>query len=81
MAAVLEQNGFEVRIFDCPVCELNHEKLKAELESFQPTIVGIGSMTPTIESALKAAQVAKEVSADTKVIMGGPHATFRTNES
>ncbi len=76
MAAVLEQNGFEVRIFDCPVCEINHEKLKAELEAFQPTIVGIGSMTPTIDSALKAAQVAKEVSADTKVIMGGPHATF-----
>jgi radical SAM superfamily enzyme YgiQ (UPF0313 family) len=49
MAAVLEQNDFEVKIFDCPVCEIDHEKLKAELDSFQPTMVGIGSMTPTIE--------------------------------
>ena len=76
MAAVLEQNDFEVKIFDCPVCEIDHEKLKAELDSFQPTIVGIGSFTSTIDSALKSARVAKEVCPDSKVVMGGPHATF-----
>jgi radical SAM superfamily enzyme YgiQ (UPF0313 family) len=76
MAAVLEQNNFEVQIFDCPVNGMNHEKLKAELESYQPTMVGIGSMTPVVESALKSAHVAKEVLPDAKVVMGGPHATF-----
>ncbi len=80
MAAVLEQNNYEVKIYDCPVSEINHEKLKAELESFQPSIVGIGSMTPTIESALKSARVAKEVNQDIKVLMGGPHATFADTE-
>jgi radical SAM superfamily enzyme YgiQ (UPF0313 family) len=76
MAAVLEQNNFEVQIFDCPVNGMNHEKLKAELESYQPTMVGVGSMTPVVESALKSAHVAKEVCPDAKVVMGGPHATF-----
>jgi anaerobic magnesium-protoporphyrin IX monomethyl ester cyclase len=76
IAAVLEQNNFEVKIFDCPICEIDHEKLKAELDSFQPTIVGIGSTTPTIESALKSARVSKEVCPDAKVLIGGPHATF-----
>ena len=76
MAAVLEQNDFEVKIFDCPVCEIDHEKLRAELDSYQPTMVGIGCTTPAIESALKSAHVAKEVCPDAKVIMGGPHATF-----
>jgi radical SAM superfamily enzyme YgiQ (UPF0313 family) len=76
MAAVLEQNSFEVKIVDCPVCEMDHEKLKAELASFQPTIVGIGAMTPIIESALRSAHVAKEVCPDAKVVMGGPHVTF-----
>ncbi len=80
MAAVLEQNGFEVKIFDCPVCELDHEKLKAELGSYQPTIVGIGSMTPTIESALKSARVTKEACPNATVLMGGPHATFSGEE-
>ncbi len=80
MGAVLEQNDFEVKIIDCPVCQIDHEKLKAELAAYDPTIVGIGSMTPTIVSALKSAQVAKEVCPDAKVLMGGPHATFADRE-
>jgi anaerobic magnesium-protoporphyrin IX monomethyl ester cyclase len=76
IAAVLEKNEFEVRIIDCPVYGINHDKLKSELASFNPAIVGVGSMTPTIESALKSARVAKEACPDTTVVMGGPHATF-----
>jgi anaerobic magnesium-protoporphyrin IX monomethyl ester cyclase len=81
LAAVLEQNGFEVRVFDCPVCEINHEQLKSDLSAFQPALVGIGSMTPTIESALKSARTAKEACPDTKVVIGGPHATFMDKET
>ena len=80
MAAILEQNNFEVKIYDCPASEINHAQLKTELEAYQPTIVGIGSMTPTIESALKSAQIAKQISSDIKVLMGGPHATFADSE-
>jgi radical SAM superfamily enzyme YgiQ (UPF0313 family) len=80
MAAVLEQNDFEVKIFDCPVCEMDHEKLKGELSDYRPTMVGIGSMTPTIESALKSARVTKEACPNATVLMGGPHATFAGEE-
>ena len=80
MAAVLDQDGFEVKIIDCPVNQYDHEKLKAELSAFQPGLVGTGSMTPTIESALKCAQVAKEVCPEATVVMGGPHATFADRE-
>jgi anaerobic magnesium-protoporphyrin IX monomethyl ester cyclase len=76
LAAVLEQNNFEVKIIDCPVCRMDHKKLGAELASFKPDLVGIASMTPTMPSAVKSAQVAKEVCSDVKVVMGGPHATF-----
>jgi radical SAM superfamily enzyme YgiQ (UPF0313 family) len=78
MAAILEQHNFDVRIYDCPASEIDHAQLKKELEAYQPTIVGVGSMTPTIESALKSAQIGKEVGA--KVVMGGPHATFADKE-
>src|SRR3972149_2058458 len=81
MAAVLEQNGFEIRVFDCPICEINHDKLKSDLSSFNPALVGIGSMTPTIESPRKSARVAKEACPDAKVLMGGPHATFMDRET
>jgi len=76
LAAVLEQNDFEVRIMDCPVCRMDHKKLGADLASFKPDLVGIASMTPTIPSAIKSAHVAKEVCPDATVVMGGPHATF-----
>ena len=81
LAAVLEQNDFEVKVMDCPVCEIDHEKLKADLASFEPTLIGVGSMTPTIESALKSARVAKEACPDAKVVIGGPHATFMDRET
>ncbi|MGA2524980.1 MAG: radical SAM protein, partial [Candidatus Bathyarchaeia archaeon] len=79
MAAVLEQNGFEIKVFDCPIYGIDHEKLKAELSVFQPTIVGVGAMTQTFD-ALKTAYAAKEACPDAKVVMGGPHATFQDKE-
>jgi anaerobic magnesium-protoporphyrin IX monomethyl ester cyclase len=81
LAAVLEQNGYEIRIMDCPVCQMDHEKLKADLAAFEPDLVGISSMTPTIESALKSARVAKEACPDAKVVMGGSHVTFMDKET
>ncbi|MCW4000121.1 MAG: radical SAM protein [Candidatus Bathyarchaeota archaeon] len=80
MAAVLEQNSFEVKIIDSPVLGFNHQQIKAELEAYQPAIVGVGSMTPTFESAIECARVAKEAVPDAQVIMGGPHATFADSE-
>jgi radical SAM superfamily enzyme YgiQ (UPF0313 family) len=76
LAAVLEQDGYEIKIIDCPVCKIDHGKLRAELSSFEPNLIGISSITPTITSALQSARVAKEACPDSKVIMGGPHATF-----
>jgi hypothetical protein len=80
MAAVLEKNEFEVKIIDSPVLNFDHQKIKRELEAYQPTMVGVGSMTPTIESALKCVQIAKEAAPDAQVLMGGPHATFADTE-
>jgi radical SAM superfamily enzyme YgiQ (UPF0313 family) len=80
MAAVLEQNNFEVKVFDCPIYGIDHENLKKELSAYQPNIVGVGAMTQTYESALKTAYAAKEVCPDAKIVMGGPHATFQDKE-
>ena len=80
LAAVLEQDEHEIKIADCPISNLDHKKLSAELSSFQPNIIGITSMTPTIKSALLSARKAKEVCPDATVIFGGPHATFMDHQ-
>jgi len=80
LAAVLEEGGFEVKLIDCPAMEITTEQLEHKLSSFNPLIVGITSMTPTINSALLAASIAKKVCPDALVVLGGPHVTFMDKE-
>ena len=76
LAAVLERNGHEITVIDCPALQIDHEKLKAKLASFEPDVVGISAMTPTVPSAFLSARAAKEVCPNTTVVLGGLHATF-----
>lgn len=80
LAGVLKQDEHEIKIIDCPVSNLDHNKLSDEIGAFQPNLIGITSMTPTINSAIKAAKNAKKVCPDSPVIFGGPHATFMHRE-
>ncbi|MBC7130661.1 cobalamin B12-binding domain-containing protein, partial [Candidatus Bathyarchaeota archaeon] len=80
IAAVLEQEGHEIAVIDCPICKFDHEKLMDELTSFHPDIVGISAMTTMIVSALQAAKNVKETCPEATVVLGGPHATFMDEE-
>jgi anaerobic magnesium-protoporphyrin IX monomethyl ester cyclase len=80
LAAVLEKAGCELTVFDCPALEMDHKKLGAKLVSFEPDVVGITSVTPTINSAILAARVAKKTCPNTPVVLGGPHATFMDSQ-
>jgi anaerobic magnesium-protoporphyrin IX monomethyl ester cyclase len=75
MAAVLEKNGVEVKVVDCPPLNINYEGLKQEIISFQPDIVGITSVTVTFSSAIQSARTVKEVLPKVLVVLGGPHVT------
>jgi radical SAM superfamily enzyme YgiQ (UPF0313 family) len=76
LAAVLEKNGHDVTVIDCPASEIGLQQLKNKLSSIEPNLIGITSMTPTIQSAIQSAHVAKEACPEAIVILGGPHATF-----
>jgi anaerobic magnesium-protoporphyrin IX monomethyl ester cyclase len=75
LAAVLEKNGYEVTVADCPPLNMTYEGLKREVVSLEPDIVGITSVTVTFSSALQAARVIKEVYPRTIIVLGGPHVT------
>jgi radical SAM superfamily enzyme YgiQ (UPF0313 family) len=80
LAAVLEANENEVLVLDCIASDIDHEKLKEKLSSFEPNLIGISSMTPMAPSTMLAAKVAKEACPDATVVLGGPHATFMDRE-
>jgi len=76
LAAVVEKAGHELAVIDCPALDMDQDALKKKLEDFQPNLVGVTTMTPTIQSALQSTRVAKEACPNATVAVGGPHATF-----
>lgn len=80
MAAVLEENNFDVNVIDASAMDMTWEALEREIEKSSPQVVAITALTPTIEQALKTAQLVKKVNSDTVVVMGGYHPTFNYSE-
>lgn len=76
LAAVLEKDGHQVMVIDCPPQHLTYAHIQREIARFQPDIVGITSVTATFASALKVAQTAKEACPKVFVVLGGPHVTI-----
>ncbi len=75
IAAVLEKNGFAVKITDMPVEGITEEQLASILKEFKPSIVGITATTPTIGYSARLAAFCKKELPDVLVVVGGPHAT------
>ncbi len=77
LAAVSEQRGDEVIIFDADV---EDESIPDAIRRFQPDIVGITANTPQVKSAWRTAAAIKTV-ADIPVVLGGPHVSVLPAES
>jgi radical SAM superfamily enzyme YgiQ (UPF0313 family) len=80
IAAMLERNGVGVKILDSPAMEYGFEAVKKEIQAYSPDIVAITSVTPTIGSALKTAQISKEACPNAITVLGGYHPTFTYQE-
>jgi radical SAM superfamily enzyme YgiQ (UPF0313 family) len=80
LAAVLEEKGNQVTVFDCIAEGIDQGHLKQKLSEFNPDVVGISSMTPMVLSTMMAAKGAKEACPNSTVVLGGPHATFMDKE-
>jgi len=76
LAAVLEQNQYEVDVIDCQVLKLSFEDFRSEISKRQPNIVGVTSSTLTYQSALKLIKIAKEACPNCITVAGGSHVTF-----
>ncbi|WP_288193533.1 B12-binding domain-containing radical SAM protein [uncultured Methanobrevibacter sp.] len=81
IAAVLEENGYDVSIIDATALDYDFDQLANRVKKENPDIVSITALTPTIGRALESAQVVKEVLPDTMVILGGYHPTFNVKET
>jgi len=76
IAAVLEMGGVEVKIIDAPAVEMDYGTIQREVAGYSPDVVAITSVTPTLESALQVAHMAKEACPSAFIVLGGYHPTF-----
>lgn len=72
IAAVLRNDGHEIRLLDLNVCDID---LKKYLADFSPQAVGITAMTPAVMSAGEAAKTVKASDPEIITILGGVHAS------
>ncbi len=76
IAAVLEQNGFDVSLLDAFNLKLTLKDIQETLAQEQFDVVGLTCVTPTYPIAAVIAGIVKEINENTKVVIGGPHVTF-----
>ena len=92
LAAVLEQNNYNIELFDATLEDYDSEfpfndfliqygsddnKIRERIRSVKPDIVGIHlTMSIYNKCALNVAKLVKEVDSNIKVIVGGVHATY-----
>lgn len=76
VAAAFEAAGAEVRIFDYIVSQYTREKLKRQLEEFNPRMVGATSVTMNFFAAAGILRDVKELDSSIMTMMGGPHVSF-----
>ncbi|HOO89560.1 MAG TPA: radical SAM protein [Syntrophales bacterium] len=76
VAAAFEAAGCQVKIIDYIVSRYTPEKLKEELDTFEPDVVGTTSVTMNFPVAADILRTAKRHRPSVCAIMGGPHVSF-----
>ena len=82
IAAVLEKDGVEVRVYDAAAEDVSYDEIIDQIKSFRPHLIGAGGQTPVSPRALTIFQRAKkEVDPGIVTLAGGPHFSFTDRES
>jgi hypothetical protein len=74
IAAFLRDRGHHVRIIDAEVEQLNNEQIAQRVKNAD--LAAITTTAPTYSSALALANRIKQSNSPTKIVFGGPQATF-----
>lgn len=76
VAAICEAAGAKVAIFDYIVSRYTPEKLRQDIDSFNPDIVGTTAVTMNFRAAAGIIREAKQYKPSLITMMGGPHVSF-----
>lgn len=80
LAALARENGFSTAIIDYNAECVGLDRAQEYLPNSTPKFIGITATTILIDSALELAKIAKKKYPETKIIIGGVHATVMPKE-
>lgn len=80
IGSVLKEEGHQVRLIDIDTEEVDEDRFRSIFKDFNPDVIGVTSVTPTFNNALKWAGLAKQIK-DVPVVWGGVHATIASEEA
>ena len=75
LAAVLEKDNFNVKILDANAYGLNINNVLFNVKKFNPDIIGLSAVTPTIYTVHDLILKIKKSLPNVKIIIGGVHAS------
>jgi anaerobic magnesium-protoporphyrin IX monomethyl ester cyclase len=78
LAAVLEREGHEVKVLDAFARGLSWNEFEEEAQREKPDLLGIGGLTPTLDSTLRAIRICRPHTR--YLVMGGPHISVHKQE-
>src|ERR1700686_2708029 len=61
LSAFLKERGYQVKLLDMQGLLMDSTELSRHIREYDPDLVGITAMTPTLPEALKAAEISKQV--------------------
>ena len=81
LASVLEAEDVPVEIVDCNASRLGWDDLERVIAERKPSLVGASAMTTFMPTAARVMRIAKGINQDTVTVVGGPHVTFKPEET
>ncbi len=81
IAGIPEREGYKVSIIDAPTLGLGPKEAVERALSENPDVIGISSVTPTVNSAYLMTSLIKERDPNIPVVLGGPHVSFMREEA
>ncbi len=78
LAASLERGGHRVKILDAFARGLSWSEFEAEVKGEMADLIGIGGMTPTIDTTLRAVRLCRPHTRT--LVVGGPHVSVQKQE-
>ncbi|MEW6097052.1 MAG: radical SAM protein [bacterium] len=79
-AGVLEMENIQVKLIDCIIKNIDSNSLKDQIAEFSPNLIILNTSTPSIESDLSIAKLAKDILPQVKVAALGIHVTVLPEE-